>query len=87
MVPLVPVPVPPEVIVSHPALETALQPQELPLVVTVKEFVPPDAPKDAAAELNPVTAHAAADCVTVCVCPPAVIVADRETAFGFAETL
>ena len=87
MVPLDPVPLEPEVIVSHVALETAFHEQELPFVVTVKEFVPPDDPKDAAAELKPLTAHAAAAWVTAWVCPPAVIVADRETAFGFAETL
>ena len=85
MVPLDPVPLAPEVIVSHGALETALHEQVVPLVVTVKEFVPPDAPKDAAAELKPLTAHAAADCVTVWVCPPAVIVAVRDDAFGCAD--
>jgi len=86
IVPELPVPEAPEVIESHAALELALQPHDAPFVEIVKEFVPPEALKDAVAELNPVTAHAAADCVTVWVCPPAVIVAERSEAFGFAAT-
>jgi len=49
--------------------------------------VPPVALKDAVAGVSPLTTHAAADCVTVWVWPPAVIVAEREAAFGFAEAL
>ena len=85
--PLDPVPVAPEVIESHAALEVAVQPHEAPFVEIVKEFVPPAAEKVADAELNPVVAHDAASCVRVKVCPPAVIVADRVAAFGFAEAL
>ena len=78
-------PVPPEVIESQASLEVAVQPQEDPFVEIVKELVPPEALNAADAELNPVTAHAAAVCVTVWVCPPAVIVAERSEAFGFAD--
>jgi len=49
--------------------------------------VPPDAATVAVAGASPLTAHAAASCVRVKVCPPAVIVAEREAAFGFAEAL
>jgi len=86
IVPLAPVPVPPEVMLSHAALDVAVQLQDAPLVVRVNEFVPPAEVKFADAELKPVTAHAAASCVTPCTCAPAVIVAVRGEAFGFAET-
>ena len=86
MVPLDPVPVPPEVIESHAALEVAVQLQVEPFVVRVKEFVPPAVPKDAEVEEKPVTAHAAADWVTVWTCEPAVMVALRSMAFAFAAT-
>ena len=85
--PLAPVPVPPEVIVSHAALDVAVHPQVVPLVVSVTLLVPPAAAKLAVAGVSAVTTHAAASCVTVCTCPPAVIVAVREAAFGFADTL
>jgi len=75
------------VIESHAALDSAVQPQLEPLVVIVTLPVPPDAATVAVAGASPLTAHAAADCVTVWVCPPAVIVAEREAAFGFAEAL
>jgi len=85
-VPLAPVPVPPEVIESHDWLDVAVQPQLPPLVVIVTLPVPPAAAKLAVAGVIAVTAHAAASCVTVCTCAPAVIVAVRCEAFGFAET-
>ena len=66
IVPLAPVPVPPEVIVSHAALDVAVHPQVVPLVVSVTEPVPPVAAKLAVAGVSAVTAHAAASCVTVC---------------------
>jgi len=75
------------VIESHAALDSAVQPQLEPLVVTVTLPVPPDAATVAVAGASPLTAHAAASCVRVKVCPPAVIVAEREAAFGFAEAL
>ena len=59
-------PVVPEVIVSHAALEVALHVQEEPLVVTVTLPLPPVAAKLAVAGVSAVTAHSAADCVTVC---------------------
>ena len=74
-------------ITSHAALETAVQPQVAPLVARVNALVPPAAANVAEPELNEVTAHAAASWVTVWTCPPALIVAVREAAFGFAETL
>ena len=74
-------------ITSHAALDVAVQPQVVPFVVIDTLPVPPVAAKLAVAGVNAVTAHAAASCVTVCTCPPAVIVAVREAAFGFAETL
>jgi len=82
----VPVPVPPLVIVSHAALEVAVQPQEDPFVVIDTLPVPPVAAKVAVAGVIAVTAHAAASCVTTCTCAPAVIVAVREDAFRLAET-
>jgi len=85
IVPLAPVPVPPEVITSHAALDVAVQPQVVPFVVTVTLPLPPVAPKLAVAGVRALTAHAAADCVTVCTCAPAVIVAVREAAFGFDD--
>jgi len=51
---------------SHAALDVAVQLQDAPLVVRVNEFVPPTEVKVADAELKPVTAHAAASCVTTC---------------------
>jgi len=85
-VPVAPVPLPPEVIESHAALETAVQPQVVPFVVIETLLVPPVATKLAVAGVIAVTAHAAASCVTVCTCAPAVIVAVREAAFGFVAT-
>ena len=58
--PVAPVPVAPEVITSHDALELAVQPHVVPFVARVKELVPPDAAKVAEPELKEVTAHAAA---------------------------
>ena len=57
--PLSPVPEDPEVIASHEALETASQPQVVPLVESVNELLPPLAEKDAAVEEKAVTAQAA----------------------------
>ena len=56
-------PLAPEVIESHAALDVAVQPQVVPFVVRVNEPVPPATPKDADAAPK-VTAHAAASCVT-----------------------
>ena len=58
--------VPPEVITSHAALEVAVQPQLVPFVVIDTLPVPPDATTVAVAGVRAVTAHAAANCVTVC---------------------
>ena len=66
IVPVAPVPVAPEVITSHDALETAVQPQLVPFVVIDTLPLPPDAAKLAVAGVSAVTAHAAADCVTAC---------------------
>ena len=85
--PVSPVPVEPEVIVNHAALLVAVQPQELPLVVTVTAPLPPEAPNDADAGLRLVTVHAEPSWVTVWVWPPAVIVAERLAAFALADTL
>jgi len=63
MVPEVPVPVAPDVIESHAALDVAVQPQVAPFVVTENEPVPPATPKEADAAPN-ATAHPAASCVT-----------------------
>ena len=86
MAPEAPVPVPPEVIVSHAALETAVQPQVVPLVEIDTLPVPPVAAHDAVAGVIALTTHAAASCVTVWTCAPAVIVAVRDAAFGLEET-
>jgi len=86
MVPLDPVPVAPEVIESHAALELADHEHEGPFVEIVTVPVPPEEATVAVAGERAVTAHAPADCVTVWVCPPAEIVALRETAFVFAAT-
>ena len=64
--PLAPVPVPPEVIVSHAALDVAVQPQVVPLVEIDTLPVPPVAAKDAVAGVIALTTHAAASCVTAC---------------------
>jgi len=85
-VPVAPVPVPPEVIESHAALETAVHVHVGPLVVKVNEFVPPDAVKVAELEEKPVTEQPAPSCETVWVCVPAVIVAVREAALMLTET-
>ena len=85
--PVAPVPVPPEVIESHAAFEVAVQPQEDPFVAIDTLPVPPDAVKLAVAGVRALTAHAAADCVTVCTWPPALIVAVREEAVEFEDTL
>jgi len=81
------VPVPPEVITSHDWLDVAVQLQLPPLVVIVALPVPPAAVKVAVAGVSALTAHASALWVTVCTCPPALIVAVRCAAFGFADTL
>ena len=65
IVPLDPVPVPPEVIESHVALEVAVQPQVEPLVEIATLPVPPDATTVAVSGESEVTAHAAAAWVTV----------------------
>ena len=86
--PFVPVPVPPDVMLSHAALEVAVQPQVVPFVVMATLPLPPDAPKLAVAGVRPVTEHGTPppDCVTEWTCPPAVIVALRPAASLFAET-
>jgi len=60
------VPVPPEVITSHDWLDVAVQPHVVPFVAIDTLPVPPVAAKLAVAGVIAVTAHAAADCVTVC---------------------
>jgi len=65
MAPLAPVPVPPEVIESHAALEVAVQPHVVPFVVIETLPVPPVAAKLAVAGVRALTTHAAASCVTV----------------------
>jgi len=65
IVPLAPVPVPPEVIESHAALDVAVQPHVVPFVVIDTLPVPPVAVKVAVAGVRALTAHAAASCVTV----------------------
>ena len=59
-------PVPPEVITSHDALDVAVQPHVVPFVVMATLPLPPVAAKLAVAGESAVTAHAAADCVTAC---------------------
>jgi len=86
IVPVAPVPVPPEVIESHAALEVAVQVQEAPFVVRVKEFAPPVAVNVAELDEKPVTEQPAPSWETVWVCTPAVIVAVRGAAFGFVAT-
>jgi len=86
IVPAAPVPVAPEVITSHAALDVAVHPHVAPFVETETLPLPPDAAKDSPAGESAVTAHAAADCVTTCTCPPAVIVAVRLSAFGLLLT-
>jgi len=86
IVPVAPVPVPPEVITSHAALDVAVQPHVVPFVARVKEFVPPAAVKVAELDEKLVTEHAAPSCVTTCTCPPAVIVAVLDAALAFAAT-
>ena len=66
IVPVAPVPVAPEVIESHAALDVAVQSHVEPFVVIDTLPLPPDAVKVAVAGVNAVTAHAAASCVTVC---------------------
>ena len=73
-------------ITSHDALDVAVQPQLPPFVETTIVPVPPAAGIDADSGEIDVTAHAAASCVTVCTCPPAVIVAVRETVAEFEAT-
>ena len=79
-------PVEPDVIVSHAALEVAVQPHELPLVEMVTLPVPPEEAKLAVAGVSPVTAQAAEAWVTVWVWPPAVMVAVREEALELDAT-
>jgi len=86
-VPEAPVPVPPEVITSHGWLDVAVQLQVDPFVARVNKFVPPDAVKVAVLDEKPVTEQPAPSCETVWVCAPAVIVAVREEASGFEDTL
>ena len=64
--PVAPVPVAPEVIESHAALDVALHVQDVPFVVRVKELLPPVAATVAVAELKETTAHPAASCITAC---------------------
>jgi len=66
IVPLVPVPVPPEVIESHAALDSAVHSQVEPFVVIDTLPLPPVAANDSPSGESDVTAHAAADCVTTC---------------------
>jgi len=66
IVPVAPVPVSPDVITSHAALETAVQPQLDPFVAIDTLPVPPAAATVAVAGVSPVTTHAAASCVTAC---------------------
>jgi len=80
------VPVAPEVIESHAALEVAVHGQDEPFVVIVTLPAPPAAGIVAVAGESEDTAHAAADWVTVWVWAPAVIVAVRDDAFGFTAT-
>ena len=84
--PVAPVPVPPEVITSHAALDVAVQVQEAPFVVRVKEFAPPVAVNVAELDEKPVTEQPAPSWETVWVCTPAVIVAVREEASALADT-
>ena len=86
IVPDSPVPEDPLVMVSHAALDVAVHPQVVPFVVIDTLPVPPAAAKLAVAGVTAVTAHAAASCVTVCTCAPAVIVAVREAALVLTET-
>ena len=86
MVPLVPVPEAPLVIASHAASEEALQLQTSPLVVTETDPLPPVESKLAVAGLN-ATSQPAAACVTTCVWPFAVIVAERDAATVFVATV
>jgi len=87
IVPLAPVPVPPEVMESHAALDSAVQPQAEPFVVIETLPVPPADATVADAGVNAVTAHAAASWLTVCTWLPAVMVALLDAAFGFAAAL
>jgi len=87
IVPLVPVPVPPEVIESHAALDVAVHGQVEPFVVIERLPLPPVAVKLAVAGKIAVTAHAAASWVTVWTCEPAEMVPVRIAAVGFADTL
>ena len=87
IVPLVPVPVAPELIESHAALDSAVQPQVVPFVVIDRLPVPPVAAYVAVAGVSAVTAQVAASCVTVWTCEPAVMVPTRVAAVGFAATL
>jgi hypothetical protein len=86
IVPLRPVPVWPEVIESHGALEVADHGHEPPLVAIVKLPDPPDGWMTADDVEIPVTTHAAGSCVTVWTCPPTVIVALRAAAPAFGAT-
>ena len=84
--PVVPVPIAPEVITSHASLDVAVHVQVVPFVANVKEFVPPTAVKLAALEEKPVTEQPAPSCETVWTCPPAVMVALRLAAPLFVDT-
>ena len=80
-----PDPLAPPVIVIQVALLAAVHVQPLPLV-TANELVPPPATTDSeTGEIEYV--HGAAACVTVNVCPPAVIVPVRDVVAEFAATL
>jgi hypothetical protein len=75
-VPLAPVPAPPAAIVNHDAFEVADQLHAPPLVATVTLPVPPRLEIVAQFGLIDSTSHPS--CITVWVCPSAVIVAVRE---------
>ena len=86
IVPEVPVPEAPLVMTSQEASEVALQLQVSPFVLTETLPVPPAASNDAVAGLS-VTVQSAAPCVTTWVWPFAVIVAVRDDATVFADTV
>jgi len=90
MVPEAPVPVAPEVIESHAALEDALQEQLLPLVEIMTEPLPPPAATEAEVGEKPVTPHAVPAWMTANVTgvvtfgPVTVTVAERLLVLAFA---
>lgn len=80
-----PDPLAPDVIVIQAALLTAVQPQPV-VVVMATEPVPPPTGKDCPVDPR-ANVQAGADCVTVNVWPPAVIVPVREEVVEFAATV